>query len=127
MNDPVKGCDVYKDIGCAHVDGFLCDYPNCSLLKDYKMNNRIKQIAEQAGSVYQKNLDVYLLLPDELEKLVELIVKECIDSVLDSSVEYATRPQIAEELKEHFGVGMSTEDKKTIIKELLGVKNETNQ
>ena len=59
------------------------------------------------------------------EKFAELIVRECIDTVLDSSVEYATRPQIAEELKEHFGVdGMSTEDKKTLIKELLGVKNE---
>jgi len=38
------------------------------------------------------------------EKFAELIVKECVELVLDSSVEYATRPQIAEELKEHFGV-----------------------
>ena len=42
------------------------------------MNERIKEIAEQAGSVYQKNLDVYLLLPDELEKFAELIVRECV-------------------------------------------------
>jgi hypothetical protein len=39
-----------------------------------------------------------------LEKYAELIVRECIDTVLDSSVEYCTRPQIAKELKEHFGV-----------------------
>ena len=56
------------------------------------------------------------------EKFAELIVRECVDTVLDSSVEYATRPQIAEELKEHFGVEeMSTEDKKILIKKLLGV------
>ncbi len=39
-----------------------------------------------------------------MEKFARLIVEECIDTVLDSSIEYATRPQIAEELKEHFGV-----------------------
>lgn len=38
------------------------------------------------------------------EKFAELIVQECIDTVLDSSVEYTTRPRIAQELKEHFGV-----------------------
>jgi hypothetical protein len=37
-------------------------------------------------------------------KFAELIVQECIDTVLDSSVEYTTRPRIAQELKEHFGV-----------------------
>lgn len=38
------------------------------------------------------------------ENLVKLAIQECIDTVLDCSVEYTTRPQIAEELKEHFGV-----------------------
>ncbi len=38
------------------------------------------------------------------ENLVKLAIQECIDAVLDCSVEYTTRPQIAEELKEHFGV-----------------------
>jgi hypothetical protein len=35
MNDPVKGCDLYKNEGCCHVDGILCDYPKCSMLKEY--------------------------------------------------------------------------------------------
>lgn len=35
MNDPIKHCPVYKDHGCAHVDGYLCDYPNCSMMSDY--------------------------------------------------------------------------------------------
>lgn len=36
MNDPVKHCKLYKDIGCSHVDGMLCDFPKCSMLKDYE-------------------------------------------------------------------------------------------
>jgi hypothetical protein len=64
------------------------------------MNERILELAEQAGLEY--NFDPMTWL--KYEKFAELIVRECIDTVLDSSVEYATRPQIAEELKEHFGV-----------------------
>lgn len=77
------------------------------------MNNRIKQIAEQAGSVYQKNLDVYLLLPVELEKLVELIVKECMRmcevtqmgfETHGCSVEASGAITVKEYIAEHFGV-----------------------
>jgi hypothetical protein len=64
------------------------------------MNERILELAEQAGLEY--NFDPMTWL--KYEKFAESIVRECIDTVLDSSVEYATRPQIAEELKEHFGV-----------------------
>lgn len=34
-NDPVRNCQLYREKGCSHVDGFLCDYPSCSMLKDY--------------------------------------------------------------------------------------------
>lgn len=34
--DPVKGCDVFKNIGCSHVDGPLCDYPECSMLEKFR-------------------------------------------------------------------------------------------
>lgn len=27
--DPVKHCVIYKRYGCAHVDGFLCDFNTC--------------------------------------------------------------------------------------------------
>jgi len=37
-------------------------------------------------------------------KFAQLIVKECIDTVSDCSVEYCTRPQIVSEIREHFGV-----------------------
>jgi len=70
------------------------------------MNERIRELAVEAAKY-----SATMFLPtgengDELfiEKFAELIVQECIDTVLDSSVEYTTRPRIAEELKEHFGV-----------------------
>ena len=64
------------------------------------MNERIKQLAHEAG------LPTYNPegIPTKLEKFAELIVRECIDAVLDSSVEYCTRPQIASEIEQHFGV-----------------------
>lgn len=35
LNDPLIGCYLYEDLGCAHIDGYLCDYPNCSMLKEH--------------------------------------------------------------------------------------------
>ena len=54
------------------------------------------------------------------EKFAELIVRECCQKLEDDGM-----VEVAIEMKQHFGVdGMSTEDKKTLIKELLRVKNE---
>lgn len=33
--DPVKHCKSYRDRGCAHVDGFLCDTRTCTILSTY--------------------------------------------------------------------------------------------
>ena len=76
------------------------------------MNERIKELAIEAGLQQRvwnslgKELPMWQEDPDNpgLDKFAELIVRECAELVLDSSVEYATRPQIAEELKQHFGV-----------------------
>lgn len=68
------------------------------------MNERLFKLAGQAISEVSVPLDFkheHFLFAT---KFAELIVRECINTVLDSSVEYTTRPQIAEELKEHFGV-----------------------
>ena len=35
--DPVKHCKLYKDDGCAHVDGYLCDFETCSMRLDYAL------------------------------------------------------------------------------------------
>lgn len=37
-NDPCRGCAVYKEVGCTHVDSYLCDYPSCSMLAEYLEN-----------------------------------------------------------------------------------------
>lgn len=34
--DPVKHCNLYKQEGCSHVDGFLCDFDTCSMRIDYE-------------------------------------------------------------------------------------------
>ncbi len=34
-SDPVKNCNLYKQIGCAHVDGYLCDMKTCSARKEF--------------------------------------------------------------------------------------------
>ena len=65
------------------------------------MNERIKELAVQAGSVYQKNLDVYLLRHDELEKFAESIIKECADYITEY---YPHSRYEAFYMKKHFGV-----------------------
>ncbi len=58
------------------------------------------------------------------EKFAELIVEECIN-VCKSRVgnsDYNTgRLHCVSDIRERFEFGMTTEDKKTLIKELLGV------
>ena len=61
------------------------------------------------------------------EKFAELIVEECIN-VCKSRVgnsDYNTgRLHCVSDIRERFEFGMTTEEKKTLIKELLGVKND---
>ena len=35
-DDPYYHCTFFKDNGCAHVDGLLCDFPKCKMNKDYE-------------------------------------------------------------------------------------------
>ena len=68
------------------------------------------------------------------EKFAELIVRECIgccEQVISDPVPNDVDTwlnggeQCIQEIKEHFGLGMSVEDKKQLIKDLLGVSNDT--
>ena len=78
------------------------------------MNEQIRELAVQAKEYARSHVADcrrfgYYMEYNEYElrfekKFAELIVKECIDTVLDCTVEYSTRPQIADELREHFGV-----------------------
>jgi hypothetical protein len=103
MNDPVKGCDVYKNIGCAHVDGFLCDYPNCSILKDYKMNERLAKLTEQCYEYNETMQSTWF----NKTKFAELVVRECAKVCREQSNEYALefdRENCASAIEEYFGV-----------------------
>lgn len=70
------------------------------------MNDRLKELAEQARVDGDA---IHYYSPLFAEKFAELIVKECVDTVSDCSVEYCTRPQIVSEIKEHFGVEASNQ------------------
>ena len=67
------------------------------------MNKRIKELAD-AALIPFKDENSFECHHFSKELFAELIVRECIDTVLDCSIEYTTRPRIAQELKEHFGV-----------------------
>jgi hypothetical protein len=33
--DPIHNCPVYKNLGCSHVDGLLCNMLICDILEKY--------------------------------------------------------------------------------------------
>ena len=82
------------------------------------MNERIKELAVQAGSTHKQSLGVYQFYTDELEKFAELIVRECIDKIETHRIPvgnsaagemacewtYNALMEIRDEIKEHFGV-----------------------
>ena len=87
------------------------------------MNDRIEDLARQCMS-----MRFFVDTASEefdYKKFAELIVRECITVARGADGLDATH-EAWYLIEQHFGLGMSTEDKKTMIKELLGVKNETN-
>jgi hypothetical protein len=50
--DPVKHCNLYKEDGCAHVDGILCDFDTCSMRVGYdnKYTALLKLVTEHNKS-----------------------------------------------------------------------------
>ena len=90
------------------------------------MNKRIRELAHEAG-LPTYNPDG---IPTKLEKFAELIVRECIgccEQVISDPVPESVDTwlnggeQCIQEIKQHFGLGMSVADKKQLIKDLLGV------
>lgn len=66
------------------------------------MNERIKQLAEQAGSTHKQNLGVYQFYANELEEFVKLIVKECGEVAHCNS--HVSGVELGNLMKEYFGV-----------------------
>jgi hypothetical protein len=81
---------------------------------DSKMNERIKQLAEQAGfgiagdPEYIHATDYDGICTNELEKFAELIVRECVQVCLSqrdpANLNYKPSERFAEAVKQHFGV-----------------------
>jgi hypothetical protein len=73
------------------------------------MNERIKQLAIQAGFFYEDYKDIWYLeyhnesCEEEMKKFAELIVKECADYVQFYYKDHACEV-IAHDMKTHFGV-----------------------
>jgi hypothetical protein len=95
------------------------------------MNERIEELYKQSFIEVQDE-NSFPCMTFSKQKFAELIVLECVNAVMDGTKEgdhYAMRIEQHFDNGQggivHFGVdGMSTEDKKTLIKELLGVKND---
>ncbi len=92
------------------------------------MNERIREIEKQCWSHRIDGALVDGHLHFDTKKFAELIILDCIE-VCKSRVgnsDYNTgRLHCVSDIRERFGLdGMSTEDKKTLVKELLGVKND---
>ncbi len=72
------------------------------------MNERIKELAEQASDISDYGLEC--VTDKFLEKFAELIVKECMDVVLDKDGKewagyvHVCREESAGMIKKHFGV-----------------------
>jgi len=67
------------------------------------MNERIKELALQAGSTHKQNLGVYQFYEDELATFAELIVRECLRHAKEVVIPI-TADAIESKIKEHFGV-----------------------
>lgn len=42
-NDPVKHCGLFRERGCSHVDGPICNFPDCEEYKSWKYRNTPKE------------------------------------------------------------------------------------
>jgi len=85
-NDPVKHCTLYKELGCSFVDDPYCDFPECSMYKEYEVKkssseSRPKTIAFDFDGVIHKyrkgwqDGSVY----DEIEHSVLKVIKKLLE------------------------------------------------
>jgi hypothetical protein len=73
------------------------------------MNERIKELAEQAGLEFDDDLvlepeAIYYTTQKDLEKFAELIVQECGVALSPMLRDMISRGQAVELIKKHFGV-----------------------
>ena len=90
--------DTYPDFDAAHV----CSKGPYAVKLKPKMNERIRELMEQAGAVFT-DYHAVSLVDDEIEKFAELMVREFAQLVEDNMDPYNAwiTPGY---VKEHFGV-----------------------
>ena len=64
------------------------------------MNERIKELAEQAGFCHDVNNGIYLCALMHMEKFAELLIRECAEVAED----YDGAHYVGTTIKQHFGV-----------------------
>ena len=64
------------------------------------MNERIQELAEQAGAGRRAGVGGLVFRDSELEKFAELIIRECVD-ILNKDDPHISKAPL---LKEHFGI-----------------------
>lgn len=71
-----------------------------------EMNERIKQLAEQAGLEFDDDealefgKQIYYVTKEDMEKFAELIVRECIDAAEEAQADF----YIVHNIKSRFGI-----------------------
>ena len=79
------------------------------------MNERIRELAEQATNDVKDEFGHWINSEFNKEKVAELIVKECVDKIVSKGTDWVdfapsqtgVRPEywdMAQQIKEHFGV-----------------------
>ena len=68
------------------------------------MNERISELAEQAGYSWHNQFSGPILSPNAIEKFAELIVRECAEACEKNSYLALNGWQRAKQIREHFGV-----------------------
>ena len=47
--DPVKHCMIYRAVGCAHVDGMLCNMRTCDVVVGIDLTPNVAKEVERNG------------------------------------------------------------------------------
>ena len=88
--------DTYPDFDTAHV----CSRGPYAVKLKPKMNERIRQLADEAEEFVEKNSLKSWASVEFEQKFAELIVQECSNFLKDTLDDHFA----AEQLEEHFGV-----------------------
>ena len=72
------------------------------------MNERIRELAKQTGYIWHASGEpqIYEFTPEKLEKFAELIVGECVQTLLDNTPEQFTNEAAEEDWDRGYGQAM---------------------